>query len=187
MLLLAAGMLGIGLATGTAGVAHAAVTPDPGVFYEIWPPYVNPAHHKCLDVPGGTSAVGTHLQIFHCHGYASNGAPQLFEFIYVGVNNYFGYSDYWIVNKSSGLCLSVAIPHTLDVTQDLCTADSRVEWEIHPSAFDPNGLDLVNEAAGMCMAVTNNSGQDHTAVGLMPCYDSTVLTNEDQLLDWELG
>jgi hypothetical protein len=92
--------------------AAAAVTPDPGVFYEIWPPYVNPAHHKCLDVPGGTSAVGTHLQ---------------------------------------------------------------------------NGLDLVNEAAGMCMAVTNNSGQDHTAVGLMPCYDSTVLTNDDQLLDWEPG
>ena len=31
----------------------------------------------CVGVPGGTTAPGAPLQLYHCHGYASDGAPQL--------------------------------------------------------------------------------------------------------------
>ena len=76
-----AGMLAVGLVTTTAATAHADVTVDPNIYYEIFPRYFNPTKPKCLDVPSGSSSLGLRLQVFHCHGFASNGAPQLWKFV----------------------------------------------------------------------------------------------------------
>src|SRR4051812_46692714 len=63
------GMLAVGLVTTTAVTAHADVTVDPSIYYEIFPRYFNPTQPKCLDVPSGSSSLGLRLQVFHCHGF----------------------------------------------------------------------------------------------------------------------
>jgi hypothetical protein len=109
----------IGLCIGLTGVAQAAPTPDPSTWSEIFPPFFNTAAHKCLDVPYGSNSVGLHLELYHCHGYASDGAPQRWNFIPVGSNIYL------IYNVASGRCLQDFDPQ--DIVQDSCQSNY---WEL---------------------------------------------------------
>ena len=81
--LLFAGGLAAGLGVSLTGTAHASDPSRPGkTWNEIFLPF---GHGKgntmCVDVAGGTTAPGTQLQLYHCHGYASDGAPQRWHFL----------------------------------------------------------------------------------------------------------
>lgn len=177
--------LAMGLSMSMTVAAQASVTPDPNVFYELWPPYANPTAHKCIDVPSASRSEGTDLQIFHCHGYASNGANQLWEFVNLGGGNY------WIVNKNSGLCLGgfySSTPGVGHTAQYDCGAVPWFYWQIVPSAFDPGGFELASPwVTGSCLSPLNSLGNDQTPLVLYPCDNSPTFDGRVQGEDWRLG
>ena len=69
-----------------AGAAQASTpgVPDPS-WNEIFVPFDNGlGNTMCVDVPGGSTSPGALLQLYHCHGYASDGGPQRWQFINMG-------------------------------------------------------------------------------------------------------
>jgi len=183
--LISCAALAVGLSTSMNGTALASAAPQPGVYYEIFPPYANPTAHKCLDVPNGTTTEGVALQVFHCHGYDSHGGPQLWQFINVGGGNY------WIVNQASGRCLGGFYSSTPGVGQTAqynCGAVSYLYWQIVPSAFDPDGFELASPwVTGYCLSTRNSLGDDHTPVVLYPCDNSATFNGRVEGEDWRLG
>lgn len=177
--------LAAGFSLSMTGPAQASVTPQPGVYYEIFPPYANPAQHKCLDVPGGTTTEGVALQVFHCHGYDSHGGPQLWQFVGLGGGLY------WIVNQASGRCLGGFYTSTAGIGQTAqyaCGAVSYLEWRMVPSAFDPDGFELASPwVTGYCLSTRDSRGDDHTPVVLYPCDNSATFNGRVQGEDWRLG
>ena len=97
--LLFAGGLAAGLGVGMTGTAHASDPSRPGkAWNEIFLPFGNgKGNTMCVDVPGGTTAPGTQLQLYRCHGYASDGAPQRWHFP--------GGRFSEVSNTNSGLCI----------------------------------------------------------------------------------
>jgi hypothetical protein len=93
----AAVALAAGLALAGTGTARADVLPPAGTWAEIFNPNIH-AHGitLCADDPNGSTAQFQALQLWRCHGYASNGIPQRWTFLYVG-NNIVG-SAYRIAN-----------------------------------------------------------------------------------------
>lgn len=187
--LLLAGALAAGLSMAWPTAAQ-AVTIDPYAYQEIYPPFISPTSPKCLDVPGGTTTQGTALQIFHCHGYASNGAPQLFEFIPKAVD---GATVYKMVNLASGLCLA---PGTADggdpptvgtlVKQYSCTSNNVFEWYVDPDPRNPN-YDFKLRSwyfPNLCISAANNYGDDHTPVVLYAC---NVYDDFHDIMTWRIG
>lgn len=95
------------VATGIVGVSGEAaraeiVPPSGGDWVELFNPLlplVGGKYHVCLDVPGGTTQNHYPLQMYHCHGYASNGAPQRWQFQLQPDGTY------RIFNQSNLLCL----------------------------------------------------------------------------------
>jgi Ricin-type beta-trefoil lectin domain-like len=157
-----ASAMAIGLCFGVAGAAQAAPTPDPTTWSEIYPPFFNTAAHKCLDVPSGSNSIGLHLQLYHCHGYSSNGGPQQWNFIPVGSNLYL------IYNVASGRCMQDLDPQ--DVVQDACLAIDAEEWQITSTPYDPNLFLLQSyEWPSWCLAAVNTSGNDGTALQVVNC------------------
>jgi Ricin-type beta-trefoil lectin domain len=152
----------IGLCLGLSSAAQATPTPDPSGWSEIFPPFFNTAAHKCLDVPNGSNSIGLHLQLFHCHGYASNGAPQRWTFIPVAANTYL------IYNNASGRCLQDFDPQ--DIVQDSCRVNFWQEWSIAPTPYDPTLflLQAVNWP-NQCLAAADTSGNDGTPLQVVPC------------------
>lgn len=195
--LLAAGTLALGLGTGVAaaGTARvpASVTPAAGIvqtavqiptgsWVELWMPYITPTMHKCLDIP--PSGV-LYAQIYHCHGYASNGANQLWEFLDLGNGTY------WIVNKYWGDCLNTNSPSSglRNVHIGNCTADPTAEWHVIPSAYDPDGFLLANAAWGECAGSDTPipSGDNSKMVRLWGCANPSVFTGDVQIQTWRIG
>jgi len=76
--LLSAGALAVGISAASAGIAH-AVTPDPN-WNELVSSWAHAGNTMCVDDPSHSTTFNTRLQLFHCHGYASNGAPQRWFF-----------------------------------------------------------------------------------------------------------
>jgi hypothetical protein len=93
----AAVALAASLALAGTGTARADVLPPAGTWAEIFNPNIH-AHGitLCADDPNGSTAQFQALQLWRCHGYASNGIPQRWTFLYVG-NNIVG-SAYRIAN-----------------------------------------------------------------------------------------
>ena len=77
--------LAAGLALAGTGTARADVLPPAGTWAEIFNPNIH-AHGitLCADDPNGSTAQFQALQLWRCHGYASNGIPQRWTFFYVG-------------------------------------------------------------------------------------------------------
>ena len=177
--------LAIGLSMSMTGAAQASIAPEPDVWYEIFPPYISPASHKCLDVPSASRSNNARIQIFHCHGYASNGANQRWEFVNLGGG------VYWVVNVNSSMCLAPFpdnSPAGTIVLQEDCGAVTFDEWRIVPSAFDPDGFELASlYFPGECMAARDSSGSDQTPVVVYPCDNSPVFDGGVQEQDWRLG
>src|SRR5947207_6493850 len=103
---LAAIVLMGGLVVGLDHAAYADNNPLPGVQFEIFPPFFNTNAPKCLDVPNGSRTRGVRLQVFHCHGFDSNGAMQLWFMENLGTDNS---GPFQIRNKNSGLCLNIVL------------------------------------------------------------------------------
>jgi hypothetical protein len=192
-LLFAGALAAVSLSAGTAGAAQAATTaaaaikplpPAIGTNYEIFSPYLAPSP-ECVDVPGATRTLYAPLQAFHCHGYASDGANQLWGF------------DFWdngpisVINKLNGECIAPEVrfgpvgPGTA-VEQGPC--DNYSFWQIVPSAFDANGFELEDFGfPGLCMAASDQSGGDHTPLVLRACHNSWYPGNDEFLETWYLG
>jgi hypothetical protein len=140
----------------------------------------HPIQYPMFRVPNGTSSIGTTIQLYHCHGYASNGAPQRWRFIPF-TTDADGETAYLIENMGNHLCLSYT-PGNGDfffVSQDSCL-DSQSNlvhlWVIrreNPSGTDPNFmLDSVTWNAstgvynnGHCISASKRVGYQPHATG----------------------
>jgi hypothetical protein len=200
--LLVAGTLAAGLcttgavaqaATGTASrLATPAVTPavssdlpDPYTTYEVFPPYIDPTALKCLDVPGASTQPNVALQLFSCHGYASNGANQRWYFYPAGTYN--GLPAYQIQNLNSHLCLAPNgfAPDYGPVYQNSCRPVPGQYWELS-SPDESDHVNLINALYGWCLAASDTSGHNHTPVILGPC-DPGPIWNQNAYTTWQLG
>lgn len=170
--MVAAGALAGGLTVAMTGAARAEVVPPSGTWAEIYTPYTN-AHPVCLDDPNGTSAVGTPLQVFRCHGYGSDGAPQRWDFY-----QFPGQSVYSI--QKAGRCAAHDYGGPL--------AGARVKLEecgiLSPSwhlislgadsvAYPDFKLEYVQ--SGYCMTLPDWSGRNGEPVVLEPCDPGNTL------------
>jgi len=106
---LATAALAAGLTMAGTGTAHAAASPPagPGTWAEIFAPEINSNGITLCADNFGSTAQGHNLQLWRCHGYASNGTPQRWQFSYLG--QYLGGSipEYRIANVGSGLCIGL--------------------------------------------------------------------------------
>src|SRR5581483_3097295 len=104
--------LAAGMTLAGTGTARADIIPPVAQWAEIYSPYLNgQGFSVCFDDPSGSTASGTVLQLFHCHGYASNGAPQRWVFIQPEDSNGNliyddGHPIYEIYSSAGGLCLT---------------------------------------------------------------------------------
>jgi hypothetical protein len=159
------------LCTVAAGpAAHADnVPPPPGNFVELFVPFFNPGQFKCLDVPGGDSTSGRQVQVFHCHGYAADGAPQRWYLLAVP-----GSADtYQVRNEASRQCLATSPGGSggTPVVQRPCDGAAMIQrWILHPTPSFPSFLALISAfAPSHCLATNDSSGNDRTCVVLGQC------------------
>ena len=139
----------------TAGTARADVIPPPaGTWAEIYNPYLNLQNITlCADDPSGSTAEGQWLQLWRCHGYASNGAPQRWYFFQVynqdASGNYIqvtenGYPVYEVYNLAAGKCL-YREDGTPGNPVTLRSCDNRYSdywWEVRPTPLSSTAFEL---------------------------------------------
>jgi hypothetical protein len=180
--LLFAGGLAVGLAAGLTGTAHAADPTRPArPWNEIFLPFgTGTDTSMCVDVPGGTSAPGAQLQLYHCHGYASDGAPQRWSlFCTGGTGCASGGRFYELSNLGSGLCIGFpdgGVPaNGARLVQESC--DQVPAWQLVPQGRENrDGADphFVLETSGpggpaLCMTAGNLSDANQTPLVAAPC------------------
>ena len=176
--------LAAGMTLAGTGTARADVTPPSG-WAEIYSPYLHAQGITlCFDDTNGSTSSGTQVQLYHCHGYASNGAPQRWVFIQPEDNNgnliydSNGSPVYEIYNLAAGLCLTAqnllaGMPLTLG-TCNRATTTGQIWWEL-PGVGSPSGPGFeifpwpVNFSYGNCVAASNASGNNHTRLVMEPC------------------
>jgi hypothetical protein len=155
-----------------AGAAQAASSVDPGSGWnEIYLPFDNgKANTMCVDDPGGSRSAGTLLQFFHCHGYASNGSPQRWQFIIGGAVQ--GVGDYYeIKNTGSGMCIgfagNVEASRTDLVLENCVNAPGWLLFQNPGSGVANFGLSAVG--TNICMAAGGLSDDNGTRLMGITC------------------
>jgi len=144
---LAAAGLAAGLTMAGTGTARADVTPPtgPGTWAEIFAPEINSNQITlCADVPNGSTAQFQSLQLWRCHGYASNGNPQRWQFSYQGQFLGGPLPIYQIANVGSGLCIGLdpsrvnagTIPGS-NLVQESCISN-LTSWILKPATNSPD-------------------------------------------------
>jgi Ricin-type beta-trefoil lectin domain len=171
--LLSACGLALALVMAGSGAAQAAVTPpsSPG-WAEFFLPLL--AGSNCLDVPGGSNTPGAPLQIFHCHGYASDGAPQRWQ------SQLLPGGGYEIFNQVTDLCITpTGASSGSRIVQQPCGTFPGQGWNLVDDPRAPNDLfQLVNTTyANMCLY---GSAGNHGVVDMGFC----SAASQDV---WELG
>ena len=165
-----AGGLAAGLDRGLTGTAHASGPTRPGKpWNEIFLPF---GHGKgntlCAGGPGGTTAPGAQLRLYHCHGYASDGAPQRWQFL--------GGRFSEVSNPGSGLCIGFpgggAPVSGADLVQERC--DQAPAWKLVRQGRDRTDPLVVLETSGpggptLCMTAGNLSDDNQTPLVAAPC------------------
>jgi hypothetical protein len=158
-----------GLALAAPGTARADVVPA-GTWNEIVPAFTDQT--ACLDDPDGSATAGTVVQLYHCHGYASNGGPQRWVFTNVLEVGYRIGSHNLCLNST--LSLGSAPIELAD-----CGRNPELWVLLSRNAFpgDPDVmLELTDdEQVFGCMSLPNFSGSNHEAVILEPCDSSNML------------
>ena len=163
-----AGVLVAAAITGIAAPAQAAIDPPTGGWAELFNPQrplINGTYQVCLDVPSGTTSTGVTLQMYHCHGYASNGAPQRWVFTHLSDGSY------WVYNQSNLLCLTEdpsAGQSSGVVKQYECGTQDAQTWRIVPDPTAPDTRFLLYN--------TSSS----------PRYANTCLNASNGLFTWDL-
>jgi hypothetical protein len=177
-----------GMTLAGTGIARADVIPPSSGWAEIYSPYLHASNFSlCFDDTNGSTASGNPVQLYHCHGYASNGAPQRWVFIQPEDNagNLIydqGHPVYEIYNLAAGLCLTAqnllaGRPLTM-ATCNRTTTTGQIWWELHGvgSAAGPNFEIFpwpVAYTYGNCVAASNLSGNNNTRLVMEPCDGST--------------
>jgi hypothetical protein len=152
---LAAVTLAAGFTMAGTGTARAAVTPPVGTWAEIFAPEINSNGITLCADNFGSNAQFHNLQLWRCHGYASNGNPQRWVFTFVG--NYLGIGApmYRISNAGSGYCIGLD-PNSVNIPRDQIAGTNLVQedcnsiltiWEMVPATLSPdpnNQFMLVN-------------------------------------------
>jgi hypothetical protein len=159
--------LGLGLTLGATGTARADVDPGTG-WNEIYSPYLTAQGITlCADDTNGSTALNNPAQLYHCHGYASNGAPQRWTFTpavtdanHVPVKDN-GHGIYVIGNAGAGHCL----------VDDPKTTGSPLSWVLIPVGDGPDFQlqAFLTDSAPECAAASNFSGNNNTRLVLEPC------------------
>jgi hypothetical protein len=171
--------LAAGMTLAGTGVARADVIPPAG-WSEIYSPNLHgQGLTLCLDDPASSTTSGTKVQLYHCHGYASNGAPQRWLFIQPVDSNGNPLSDgdppvYQVYNVAAGLCLTVTslatgTPAILG-SCNLATAKGITLWRLLSTGNSTFQL-LVFEPVyyDMCAVASNASGSNGTRLVIQPC------------------
>ena len=179
---LAAIGLAAGLTMAGTGTARAdVIPPSPGDWAEIFDPYINThGFSLCVDNPGGSSDIQK-IQLYHCHGYASNGGPQRWFFTPVSqYNKQTGtiFTVYQIRNQSSNKCIGFpeTFPTAVDVIQESCSG-LDVQWALEPvdpSSANPDfQLETLEPrftyVGHWCMSASNFTGNSPTRLVAEPC------------------
>jgi Ricin-type beta-trefoil lectin domain len=181
--LLAAVTLGGGLAVGATGTARAD-TPAPGAWYEIYNPYTTaPA---CLDDPGGSTSVGTPIELWHCHGYDSQGTPQRWYFALI--QTYGDGEALYRIRTQAGLCPGENLAFPPDgqrVVLKNCSVPYY--WYLIPrNAYSGDPVFQLSVhgdlEANSCMTLPDLSGGNAEPVNLGPCGPAGGLQSY-----WRLG
>jgi hypothetical protein len=154
---LAAVALAAGLTMAGTGTARADVVPPVGTWAEIFAPEINAnGNTMCFD-NSGSSAQFQSLQLWHCHGYASNGLPQRWTFVFA-LTDFVGRSAYRI-GGPLGWCLGLDVRapsyaqwQGSNIVQEACsgTVGSQVLWTLQPATQSPdpnNQFEIVSEDA----------------------------------------
>ena len=179
--LLFAGGLAAGLGAGLTGTAHASDPTRPArPWNEIFLPFGNGmGTTMCVDVPGGTSAPGARLQLYHCHGYASDGAPQRWSLSCAdGAGCASGGRFYELSNPGSDLCIGFpdgSVPaNGARLVQESC--GQVPAWQLVPQGRESRGghPHVMLETSGpggpaLCMTAGNLSDENHTPLVAAPC------------------
>ena len=152
---LAAAGLAAGLTMAGTGTAGADVVPPATTWAEIFAPEINSNGITLCADNFGSNAQFQNLQLWRCHGYASNGTPQRWQFTFVGNFLGTGFPEYQISNAGSGLCIGLD-PNRVNagtvagsnLLQESCSNSSFMTvWELVPATDSPdpnNQFMLVN-------------------------------------------
>jgi hypothetical protein len=174
---LAATVLMGGLVTGLNHPAYADNTPLPGVRYELFLPFFNSTHFKCLDVPAGNGTLGTRLQVFGCHGFDGHSPNQLWFLENLGTDNS---GPYQIRSEATGLCVNLVLnddgPPGTPAIENTCfgagtgLAARSGQWVLRHTADPGQYFELSSvRQPSECLATSNLSGNDGTGVVLADC------------------
>jgi hypothetical protein len=202
--LLAGGLAALGLAAGLAiggtGTAHASVVPPSATWSEIFSPYLHAqANTLCFDDPSGSTARDQPMQLWRCHGYASNGAPQRWAIIPVldaddlpirdWTNPYDpGSPLYYVYNLAANECLTGSTDLALaqQLTLGTCTGPGR-QWELSSdNAISSSGWDFqlylwtpMNPSFRNCASASNFTDSNGTRLVIGQCspYDTSQIWN----------
>ena len=195
---LAGALAAIGLAAeltlAGAGSARADIVPPPGGWAEIFSPHLNAQGNTlCFDDPNGSTSSGTRLQLWRCHGYASNGAMQRWVFIQPEDNNgnliydTNGSPVYEVFNLAASMCLTdPGLAPGTQLTLRPCNRATGGQWWELPSADNTAGPDFGLRSwpvnfTNSCVSASNASDSNGTRLVVEDC----DLFDLSQL--WELG
>lgn len=167
------------LTVASPGTARAdGITPNQP-WTEVVPAFTN--NLACLDDPGGSATSGTPVQLFHCHGYGSDGGPQrwIFSPWNLGIAGGFAYTI-----TSHNLCLDAngggSVFEGARVTINNCRLLGG--WNLHPrNAYSGDPLFTLAigvGGTGLCMALPDFSGGNAEPVILKAC------DSDDELQLW---
>ncbi len=172
--LLTAGAVALTLILATPVAALALPTPPAAPNWnELFNPDLGVAQDGfpvCLDVPNGSTSSGTQIQMYHCHGYASNGAPQRWTFLHVQ-DNVYEIDNYW----GSGKCLTpnpAGDPANFDVPimQEPCGISASQEWTMLPVSNAPDYFYLQNYLyPSRCLYASGGPHRNNALVALATC------------------
>src|SRR4029077_7610181 len=133
---------------------RADVVPPPSTWAEIFAPEINASGITLCADNFGSNAQFQNLQLWRCHGYASNATPQRWEFEFA--NLVLARPVYRIANVGSGLCIGLD-PNRVNagtiagsnLVQESCI-NSPTLWELIPATDspDPNNQFILRSAFG---------------------------------------
>jgi len=191
---LATAGLAAGLTTSATGTAFADVTPPSGTWSEIFNPYLHAQGITlCADDPGGSTRIGQLMQLWRCHGYASNGAPQRWVFLPFVNGNDIPIRDpstgdilYQILNLAANECLTAGGPAP-GQQMALTVCDTAEVWDLRSdNAVSQNGFDFQIALGGQvvgsdstCVSASNFTDNNGTRLVTEPCsqYDTSQIWN----------
>jgi hypothetical protein len=197
---LAAAGLAISAAMIGTGTASASVVPPSGTWSEIFNPYLHAQGNTlCFDDPNGSTARDQPMQLWRCHGYASNGTPQRWAIIPVldsvndlPIRDWTNQSDpgsplYWVYNLAANECLAGSVDLALgqQLTLDPCTY-TGTQWELSSdNAISSSGTDFqlhlwtTNPGFQNCASASNFTDGNGTRLVIEQCslYDTSQIWN----------